>query len=470
MTFLTKKKNIFLYSIPILISGIFLRHYQLNFESYWFDEIVTFWVSDPTLNFAETLKRSFEIDNGTNLIFNIITKYFFYIFGYSPEIGRYVPFIFGVLSIPFLSYLSYLYFPSKVNYILSTFLISFNWYLISYSQEVRLYSFQFLLSIISLIIFHKLCKKIYKKEQIINSCFYIFFTTVAISNHIFFLIIIFSKFIYIILKFNSDRSKILFLLFNIFCSVLLFIILMYKPLIYQLSINEFWITQIDISFFSNFYFSRFFGSKIMGFLFLILLIFLIIKFKKELFNRSNELILLLLIIITSYSIPLIYSLIFIPILIDRYIIFVLIPILILISILTSKINNKSLFISIIFLLCSSSLVNTYLDVFKGQVSKPEFNKSINFVLQNNMNKIYLKDNKHNNLVINYLQNIETFKKNEIEFIINEKDFLKSNFLFICYEPINGFECSLRSKLENSNLIDQKNLQLLKLFFYKNKNF
>ena len=26
---------------------------------------------------------------------------------------------------------------------------------------------------------------LYKKEQIINSCFYIFFTTVAISNHIF---------------------------------------------------------------------------------------------------------------------------------------------------------------------------------------------------------------------------------------------------------------------------------------------
>jgi len=469
MTFLTKKKNIFFLSISILIAGIFLRHYQLNFENYWFDEIITFWVSDPKLNFTETLKRSFEVNDGAHLIFNFVTKYFFYIFGYSPETGRYLPFIFSVFSIPLLSYLSYLYFPSKVNFILSIFLISFNWYLISYSQEVRLYSFQFLLSIISLIFFYRLCQKIHKKEKIINSCFYIFFTTLAISNHTFFLIIIFSKFVYIILKFFSDKKKIQFLLFNIFCSVTLFIILMYKNLIIQLSIKEFWIRQIDFYFFIDFYFSRFFGSKLMGSLFLVLLIFLIIKFKKEIFNKSNKLILLLLIIITSYLIPLIYNLIFIPILIDRYIIFVLIPILILISVFTSKINNKSLFIPIVFLLTTSSLVNTYLDVFKGQVSKPEFNKAIDLVLQNNMKKIYLKDNKYNYLVINYLQNIKTFKKNEIEFIMNKKDLLKNNFLFICYEPMNGFKCSLNSKLENSNLIGQKNLRLLKLFFYKNKN-
>ena len=143
MTFLSKKKNFFFFSIFILISGIFLRHYQLNFESYWFDEIITFWVSDPKLNFTETLERSFEINDGAHLIFNFTTKYFFYFFGYSPEIGRYLPFIFSVLSIPLLSYLSYLYFPSKVNFILSIFLISFNWYLISYSQEVRLYSLEF---------------------------------------------------------------------------------------------------------------------------------------------------------------------------------------------------------------------------------------------------------------------------------------------------------------------------------------
>ena len=98
----------------------------------------------------------------------------------------------------------------------------------------------------------------HKKEKIIKSFFYIFFTTLAICNHIFFLIIIFSKFIYIILNFFSDKKKILFLFFNIFFPILLSIMLMYQSLIYQLSINEFWITQIDISFFTDFYFARFF--------------------------------------------------------------------------------------------------------------------------------------------------------------------------------------------------------------------
>ena len=81
----------------IFTLGIYLRIYQINFEDYWYDEYVSFWVADPQLSFQETLERSNNIDRGTNLFFNLLLKYFFKIFYYEPEIGRFLPLFFGYL-------------------------------------------------------------------------------------------------------------------------------------------------------------------------------------------------------------------------------------------------------------------------------------------------------------------------------------------------------------------------------------
>jgi len=115
---------------------------------------------------------------------------------------------------------------------------------------------------------------------------------------------------------------------------------MYDYLLLQININDFWIKQVELDFFIDFYFSRFFGSKIMGLIYLSILIYLIIANKKLIFKFSSRYFFLLLLLILSYSLPLIYSLFKQPILIDRYIIFVLVPILILTSSLFFKIKKK----------------------------------------------------------------------------------------------------------------------------------
>ena len=33
--------------------GVLLRLYNLNYESLWFDEIVSFWVSEPFISFSD---------------------------------------------------------------------------------------------------------------------------------------------------------------------------------------------------------------------------------------------------------------------------------------------------------------------------------------------------------------------------------------------------------------------------------
>jgi len=148
----------------IFFIGIYLRVYQIHFDDYWYDEYASFWVADPSLSFSETLKRSYNFNYGNNLVFDIILKYFFIIFNYDPEIGRYLPLFFGICSIPLLTYLSYQLDKDK-SYLFTAFLASISWYLISYSQETRCYSFSFFLATLSLIFFIKITNNNLKKNN-----------------------------------------------------------------------------------------------------------------------------------------------------------------------------------------------------------------------------------------------------------------------------------------------------------------
>ena len=91
--------------------------------------------------------------------------------------------------------------------------------------------------------------------------------------------------------------------------------------------------------FDGLYFPRFFGSKIMGYFFLILLLSLILKSRKSFFSNNNSYMFFLILIIFTYLVPLTYGLLKTPVLHDRYIIFVLIPVFVLIPLLISEIKN-----------------------------------------------------------------------------------------------------------------------------------
>ena len=90
------KRNIFLIYLFLFFVGIFLRFYQLNFENYWLDEMVSFWVADPNISLVDTFSRNVNAD-ATPPLFNLFLKKYLYIFSYDPEIGRHIPFFFCVL-------------------------------------------------------------------------------------------------------------------------------------------------------------------------------------------------------------------------------------------------------------------------------------------------------------------------------------------------------------------------------------
>ena len=446
MDFQTNKfnKNFILFIIICFIA-LFFRIYNLNFEDYWFDEQAGFWIADPFLTFTETIERSKNLDFGTHIVFNLMLKKFFLFFNYDPQIGRIIPVIFGFLSIPAISYLAF-QIQKGSSYILVAFLCSINFYLISYSQELRSYTLIFLVGILSIIFFYKIFEnEISLKKKYIYSFLYILFSLLGATLHIFFFIIIISQLTYLILNYYFNKKKIIFNFICVTCIPIFYLIIKFDLLLLQLTIDDdFWVPQIELAFFINFFFSRFFGSNIMGTIYLSVLLYLIIINRKNIFNFSEKYFLLILLLFFSYFLPIMYGFLQNPILTDRYIIFVLIPIFILISNLTLNLRDNKKKYLILFLIISSSLANNYIEIFNRKISKPQFNKSLEYISNTNTKDVFIKSSVAliEKVTINYSKNTHTAKKNNITFYNSHNDYKNFNKVWlICYEPINVFDCS-----------------------------
>ncbi len=468
--FLNNYKKKFYVLTLIIVLGLFLRLYNINFEDLWFDEQAGFLVADPKLNISETILLAKNQDYGTSLFFNLILKKFFGLFGYNPDIGRILTVFFGIISIPALCYLTF-QIKKNCGYLLVAFLSSISWYLISYSQELRPYSLLFLLSILSIIFFFKLIDED-KKTINLNFFLFVLFSSLAAVTHIFFFIIVLSQFIFLILNKFEIKDYFYTKLFSVILTPIIYLFVMYDSLILQIQLGnqDWWIQQVKLEFFINFYFSRYFGSKIMGLIYLLILIYLIIIQRKTIFKFSSKYFFLILILFFSYFLPLAYSLFRQPILTDRYIIFVLIPILILISSLIFEIKHKKLKIFLLILLLFSTITNNYIEIFQREISKPEFKNTIKYIINSKTNNnifILANSKKVKEIVGNYTKVIISNENVNFNFLdeINKNNI--SEFWILCYEPVNNFQC-IPPEINSDNFIkkDQIKFKLINAALYK----
>ena len=379
------QKNEIIFVTLIILFGLILRGYNINFNDFWSDEMVTFYLSNPNLNFTENIELIFE----SNLMvsYELILKFFHKIFGYNFEYSRYLTLFLSIISI----FYFYKLIKNNKNYysaLLGIILLSINIYHIRYSIELRSYTLTFLLSIILLnLIFFQ--GKIREFKNFFSYFLIFIISFFMLFSHAYSIIVIISINFYIfllwIIKKNfSKNNTLLFLSTSI--SSLIFILIHINNIFLH---TPDWIPEFKSSFFTNYYFSSFFGSRILGLLHLIILIYLItLQFNKVLKKFDIELFLIILLLLT-YIIPITYSLIFKPILIDRYIFFVLIPILYLISSLSFDLKNIYKKYTFIFLLVAPSFLNHFTEnTFKQfytniYPSKPEVGKSLKHIIKNN---------------------------------------------------------------------------------------
>ena len=402
-------KNEIIFVTLIILFGLLLRGYNINFNDFWSDEMVTFYLSNPNIDFSKTIKLIFE----SNLMvsYELSLKFFHKIFGYNFEYSRYLTLFLSIISI----FYFYKLIKNNKNYysaLLGVILLSINIYHIRYSIELRSYTLTFLLTIILLnFVFYQ--GKIREFKNFFSYFMIFIISFFMLFSHAFSIIVIISINFYIfllwIIKKNYSKNNILLFL-STSISSLLFILIYLN----NISHTPYWIPEFKSSFFTNYYFSSFFGSRILGLLHLIILIYLItIQFNKVIKKFDIELFLIIFLLLT-YMIPITYSFIFKPILIDRYIFFVLIPILYLVSGLSCDLKNIYKKYTLIFLLIASNFLNHFSEnTFKQfytniYPSKPEVGKSLKYIVKNNnlnYSFVSIENNPHkiNFIYENYLK-------------------------------------------------------------------
>ena len=460
--------NLILFSILFL--GSFLRIYNINFDDLWYDEILSFWIASP----EHSISESFEIHNKTDpntFSFNFLLKIFYNIFSYNSDYARYLSAFFGILSILISIKIAKLLDINQIKNFL-VLLLAFNIFLISYSQEARVYSILFFFSFLSFIYFIKIFKIDAKKRD-----FFLFsiFTLIAIYLHPFAFIILFSYLVFLMLKYF--RSKEYFKKINLsLIAVIIFSLLFYLYYFYSLNITHdrhYWISHPDISFYTNFFFSNFFGSRIMGAIFLLSLLILTIN-QKKLFKQTDIIIVFFITIFLSYFLPIIFGYIYKPVLISRYIIFVLIPILVIITFFTSKILNKKIKNFLIIFLTISTIFNhfteqTFKQFFNERVTtKPQYTKAVSYINETKFHYYFIKvenmmsDIDSINAINNYISYLNKNFPNKLILLNNEeKEKIKKPFWHFCPQDINKKSCQPTIKSEYE-VISEKNFNNINL--------
>ena len=445
-------KNTLNYSTPLLISFlliIFFSTYQINLEDLWFDELITFSITDPNLSHYETYEKIIKEENTPPLYFFLI-KFVFKIFGYNYQLLRLPNIIFNVISLIIFFSIIVGISRDKKFISLSLILFSLNWFLISNSHEGRVYSFYCMISLIYIKIYLDIISK-NNSITSFKSLVFFFFTIIIINTFLFSFLIIGTIFFYE-LFFRRYTKSFYLINFLMFFSI---IISLYLNLdFYQkvLNFKAISINNPDINFYLfNYFFKDYFGSKIIGLIFFAFFIFSIIYLiKRKLINKKLHF--LILLILFSYLIPISYGYLFTPVLLDKYIIYIVPIIILFISFSISQFNNsKNKYIFIYFLIILS-FSNQLLKNVKKEIDKPEFTKILNNLNKINKSNYYIASFKdHQNVYFNEIVEnllIHTITKNNFKFMKNKNE---KKFWIICYDPSNTFKyCTKKNILLDKN--------------------
>lgn len=468
----SQQKLIVIFLISSILIGLIFRFYNLNYDSLWFDEIVGFWVSDPEISIKESYIKHNQSEGGA-FFFNFLLKITHKIFGYSPFAGRYLAAVLGSFSILFMGLLS-----KKIrnnnSFILTIFLVSFNVFLIKYSQEARFYSLTFLLSSLTILFLNNLLINNYNKKKLfLNSLYFILFQILAIISNMFAAIIFFSVLTFYIFYFYKNKK--IFKNLNISIIFISIFFCFYLPFyIISAEISPSWMVQPSLKFFTNFYFSTFFGSRLLGIIHLFILIFLIINFRKKIINKFDIVLFLTILLILSYAVPLIFGFIFKPIIHSRYIIYVLIPIITLISFFIFEINNKYIknFLIIFIILITIGNQFTEWNVKQFFQIRPKFKTdyigAIKEIETSNKKNIFINHNFETDVFPDAIRNyIESFynKKNKIVFLKKNQNIYEKNIKYlwiICAQDLGEYspDCSKVNLKKKYNII--KNYSFISL--------
>lgn len=338
MFFINKsKKNKFILPIFILIFSIIFELNDINLYKPWGDECYSILISNPNLSFLNIFN-----DPGNPPFYYLLLKFYIFVFKNSILNLRLLS-IFFILSAQILLF-RFLYKNYNFKLAITTlFLFSINLPLIYYSQEIRSYSLQVLLSIAILIYTFKILKNFKSKYLII----YAFLGIFALNTHYYQFLFIISNFLFVSYQFLKNKEKEKFIKFLwtnliiIFSFLPFYLHTAHKNALLDINFNT-QLPDISIELIKKCIFFIFQGL-------IPLIISIGFLFKKNLdYTRKNLIIYCFWIIFCTITLAIFLSLLIRPMLIERYVLF-LIPFALIILAIVFSFEYKNKFFALFFI-------------------------------------------------------------------------------------------------------------------------
>jgi len=369
------KNTIIIYSVFIFsLSSYFIFLNFFNESGYWFDEWCTLLSADPNVE----LKTIFERHEGNfekpyenvPILYYLILRIFFNIFGYTSENGRIFSLIFLILSSLTFFFLLKLFINKRASLFATS--IFFSTPLIVWmSNETRVDMFVVFFVLLNIFIFFLNLKfdrtslKITLTASNVITLSVFPLTLSIIGSQILFLIII--KYLNN-LKFNSS---IIFIVI----SITLYFILNHDYFLERSLNRDYHFAKLNINFFILYYFNVFFGSVLFGIIFFLISIFFLLKKNKKILN--DQLLLFCFIsILSTYLMVILSSTLVTPIAAPRYIIFIIPIILIFIIKSSLDFKNKNIIFLFLFLLCT---INISFNYDERHIKKPNTAQALRLI-------------------------------------------------------------------------------------------
>lgn len=351
--------KVYLSLMAAILFGTYLRLRNITEEPLWLDELFSVAVSQPENSFSYVFQKTMSDVHPP--FFQMVLWVFYKVFGLSEMGGRYLSSLFGGVLIPAIFVLGRQLYNVRVG-LYAAWLAAVNFYLITYSQEIRSYQLLVLLTTLSFVFFIRAMRTLGWP----NIFAYSVVAALLVNTHYFGFLVVFAQALLVLIDMLEspwDKRRL-----YRFGSAGLFIALCISPLLpyihSTLERTDFWVAPPQDVFFIEL-FALYFGSLPLSFVMGGLLIVVVAKCVAS--ERSIAWLNIVAVwVVVCIVVPYVRSIYFQPIITMRNMIVLLPAVLMLLALALDFVKERTIRVSLgalIFVFSMTPLFTEHKPVF-----------------------------------------------------------------------------------------------------------